>query len=95
MAAAHGRRSLMLYAELSMQELNGRSWQTSGFFVWRLYPKMHLLLHCLEDQVSVAGNPRESWCYVDESEIGAAVGVAESVHPSTLHRAVMEKHRLS
>ena len=94
-AAAHGRRSLMLYCELLMAELNGKHWQYSGWLVWRLYPNMHLLLHCLEDQVSVAGNPRESWCYVDESEIGAAVNVAESVHPSTLHRAVMEKHRLS
>ena len=94
-AASCGRRCLMLYVELYMEELHERNWQRTGFLVWRLYPKFHLLQHCLEDQVHLSGNPRESWCYCDESEIGAAVNVAESVYPSTLHKALIEKHRLS
>ena len=62
--------------------------------MWRIVPKMHMMCHCLEDCVAVSGNPRSSWCYCDESEIGAARRVAEASHPSTLSCAVIDKHRL-
>ena len=42
-----------------------------------------------------AGNPRGHWCYMDESEIGAATRLAEVSQPKTLHRCIIEKHRLS
>ncbi len=91
---AIGRRFLAYYSELAQESLAARDWQHDGFLVWRLYPKMHLLLHILEDQVATVGNPRDRWCYCDESEIGAATNVAESSHPSTVHRRVMEKYHL-
>ena len=90
--AACARRSLMLYAELRREFIN--SGPRSVIDMWKLYPKMHLLLHVVEDQVLTAGSPVECWCYADETEIGAAVRVAESCHPSTLHRTVIQKHRL-
>ena len=92
--ALHGRRCLMIYSELSAESLRSRNYQHEGFLVWRQYPKMHLLLHVIEDQVLIQGSPLESWCYADESEIGAAVILAEMSHPSTLHRLVMTRHRL-
>ena len=94
-AADFGRRSVQLYAELCNEHLEERTWQRSGMLVWAMRPKFHLFLHCLEDQVAISGNPRDAWCYCDESEIGAGVRVAESCHPSTLHRTIMQKHRLS
>ena len=87
-----GRRGLMTYGDLNLEAEALKGPNTKS---WRFYPKMHLLLHVLEDQVSISGNPRESWCYADESEIGAAASVAEGVHPSTVQLTVMEKHRLS
>ena len=64
-----------------------------GFYLYKFYPKMHQIVHCLEDQICVHGNPMEFWCYPDESEIGAATRVAESLHVSKLHRTVIRKHR--
>ena len=92
--AACGRKALVLYAELQNEALCSKHFQKTGVLLYRLYPKMHGLLHVLEDQVKISGNPRDNWCYADESEIGAAVCVAESMHPSKLHRGVMKKHRL-
>jgi len=92
--AALGRKALVLYGELQMEDLQKTNWQRRGFVLFRLYPKMHQLQHCLEDQVRSSGNPKEHWCYCDESEIGAGVKVAESVHPSMIHRGVLQKHRL-
>ena len=89
-----GTRCLMAYSELYQASLENREWQSTGFMLWRVYPKFHLLQHILEDQMRAEGNARESWCYPDESEIGAAVCVAELSHPSTLHRLVLQKHRL-
>ena len=89
------RKFLMANAELARESLDDNGGSYEGFLIWKLYPKHHLLQHVLEGQILVSGNPRESWCYCDESEIGAAVKVAEAGHPSTLHRTVIEKHRLS
>ena len=77
--------------QLDMQELGHRG---RGFPLYAFRPKMHLLVHCLGDQVRITGNPSEVWCYPDESEIGAAVKVAESLHPKALHRTVIKKHRV-
>ena len=87
-AASFGRRALLLYVELHKNTLHRCK------TCWHYIPKMHLMVHVLEDQTATSGNPTESWCYLDESEIGAARKVAESNHPSTLHRVVIEKHRL-
>ncbi len=92
-AASHGRRSLVVYGELFKASLEERGNNTQGYMRWRVVPKMHLLQHILEDQVFTMGCARDAWCPLDESEIGAAVKVAESCHPSTVHRAVIEKHR--
>ena len=86
-AASHGRRGLVLYGELRLKASDARS--------WKIYPKHHLLLHCLEEQVQTAGNPMWCWCYCDESEIGAAKALAKSLHPTTLQTAIMEKYRLN
>ena len=84
----------MIYNELPAESLRSRNYQHEGFLVWRQYPKMHLLLHVIEDQVLIKGSQLESWCYADESEIGAAAILAEMPHPSTIHRLVMTRHRL-
>ena len=92
--AAQGKRGLLLCGELFLEQLEGRFWQNEGWMLWKLHQKHHLMQHILEDQVAVAGNPRDCLCYLDESEIGAAKNVAKSVHPSTWHRTVIEKSRL-
>ena len=91
--AKHGRKHLILWAELGRQSLASCSFHNRGWLLYRWYPKHHLLLHCLEDQVAVAGNPRECWCYYDESTIGEAVLLAESLHASSLHKSIMAKRR--
>ena len=84
----------MLMAELANIDRESLGHQHRGFSLYAFRPKMHLLVHCLEEQVSTAGNPRDVWCYPDESEIGAAIKVAASLHASVLHRSVIRKHRL-
>ena len=91
-AVSYGNRALMTYAELS-DEAEVKF--GPKHVAWKLYPKLHLLQHVLEDQIGISGNPRESWCYPDESEIGAASSVAESCHASTIQVTVIEKYRLS
>ena len=89
-----GRRHLLLYTELARESLAGVDWQRNGWMMWRLYPKHHAFQHCIEDQVSVCGNPTECWNYGDESFIGEAVKLAESAHASTLHRLIIQKYRI-
>ena len=81
--------SLMLYVELAGKKLNRCQ------KCWGIVPKLHMMVHILEDQTLSAGNPIECWNYQDESEIGAARKVAESGHANTLHRLVIDKHRVS
>ena len=88
----YSRKALLLYGELQKEAVRTHGPSTEH---WRIYPKFHLFLHCVEDQIASSGNPRLNWCYSDESEIGAAVRVAEAGHPSTIHRVVLVKHRLS
>ena len=87
--AAHGRRMLLLFSELSCATP-----PNEHLVFWRPVPKMHQMQHCLESQVAVAGNPRDCWCYLDESTIGDLVGVAESCHHSFVHRACIAKARI-
>ena len=81
-----GRQHLLLYQQLS---LNALETKPEGYD-WRLFPKHHLWLHTLED---TEANPRDEWCYADESEIGKCADLAESMHANSLHRGVLEKYR--
>ena len=90
--ASLARKHLALYSELSREVLEHASPET--WTAWRIYPKFHIFVHVCELQIALQGNPRWSWCYQDESEIGAAVRCAEHAHPNTLHRALMQKYRL-
>ena len=87
--AEHGRRHCLLYAEM------GRRAEQDPWVVWRVYPKHHLFLHIVEEQVGAEGNPKDSWCYLEEDAIGRAVSIAESGHASTLQKLVIQKHRLA
>ena len=89
-AARLGRQYLITYCQLTEEaiRINGSS------FMWRLYPKCHQLLHCIENQVAVCGSPATNHCYADESSIGDAVKLAEALHPVALHRSVVERYRL-
>ena len=88
------RMHVLLYSELSTEWLKKHKQRT--WIGWKFYPKHHLSIHCCEDQVVEHGNPAASWCYRDENEIGCAVVVAESgIHPTTLSRTLMERHRLT
>ena len=96
-AASSCRRALILWGELQQADIdpaNPDNWQRRGFFLWKLYPKHHLLQHVVEDQMLVSGNPVGHWCYCDESEIGAAVSLAETLQHHCLHVSVIRKHRL-
>ena len=96
-AAASCKKALILWGELRQEDIdpeNPNNWQKRGFFLWKLYPKHHLLLHLVEDQLLVTGNPIDHWCYADESEIGAAVSLAETLQQNCLHVSVIKKHRL-
>jgi hypothetical protein len=90
--ASYARRHCVLCAQLALNMVDENEWR--GWHRWMLYPKHHVFLHCVEDQVCQSGNPRDSWCYADEDAIGKAAKIAESCHIRTLHRVVMERYRL-
>ena len=91
--ASHGRKHVQLWSELGQLSIESSVWQGKGWLLWRWYPKHHLFLHTVEDQLAFVGTPREVWCYYDESEIGQAVKLAESLHASALHKTIIAKHR--
>ena len=96
-AAASCNRALILWSELRQADIdpdNIDNWQKRGYFLWKLYPKHHMLQHVLEDQMLVTGNPIGHWCDADESEIGAAVSLAATLQVQCLHVSVIRKHRL-
>ena len=82
----HGKRFLQLYAELVIMNKDG--------ILYKWFPKFHLFQHLLESQIPFLGNPKDAWCYFDESNIGLASKLAESCHPSTIHYLVLTKARL-
>ena len=92
-ASMLGRRHLILYRELVKEAIESRGHQQQGWLLWKWYPKHHLFSH-LEKEICLSGNPAHNWCYADESAIGDAVHIAETCHASTLHRLVIEKHRI-
>ena len=92
--ASLGRGHVILYAELAREFLDARGHLESGWVLWRMFPKHHLFLHVVEDELALVGNPRECWTYGDERAIGAAVDLAERSHPNTLHRFVVARYRL-
>ena len=94
LTSSHGRRHVLLYAELGVEALERQSHQTQGWISYKFYPKHHMTVHCVEEQVLNSGNPRHNWCYMDEDAIGKAVDVAEQLHASTLHKSVVTRHRL-
>ena len=82
--ALHGRRMCSFYAALSTESPQG----------WKLTPKFHLLLHLVEHQAPLWGNPKHFWCYCDEDMIGHMVEVASSCHPSTMSEVALYKYAL-
>ncbi len=51
-----------------------------------------MLDHLVRHQLRLWGNPRNSWCYGDESYVGALKALAAaSHHPATLEQVVMGK----
>ena len=59
--------------------------------LWTFYPKFHLLVHVCES----GENPRSTWNYADEREIGLAAKTAENMHPGTLGTVLIAKHRVA
>ena len=59
--------------------------------LWKCYPKFHLLVHVCES----GENPRSTWNYADEGEIGLAAKTAENMHPGTLGTVLIAKHRVA
>ena len=81
-----GRRFLQLYSELVAANKDN--------LLYKWFPKFHLFQHLIESQIPILGNPKDAWCYFDESNIGIAAKLAASCHPTTLHRLVLTKARL-
>ena len=86
--ASLGRRHLALYAELAATHAREEHW-----LYWRIVPKHHLFCHCLEDQLGKCENPRDHWCYGDESEIGVAAKIVETLRLATIPKEIMNKYR--
>lgn len=93
-AAESCQRALILCGELQTEDIEQRNFHERGYVTYKLYPKHHGLLHVVCEQIASSGTPVQSWCYADESEIGAAVKLAKTLHYSTLHSTVLRKHRL-
>ena len=93
-AASCGRKGLLMMALMNRDDIREGGHLHRGFDLYNFKPKMHLMVHCLESEIALAGNPRDAWCYCDESELGAAIQVAESLHKGALHRSVIRRHRL-
>ena len=88
------RSFMALYGELNRESAEQGRHLTLGWIPYKWYPKFHQFVHVMEDQIKSSGNPRDHWCYADESAIGDAVDVAEHCHSKFLHRNVITKHRL-
>ena len=80
--ADHGRRFVALYVELSKASKNPK--------LYKLTPKFHLFIHLVEKSVC----PRDSWNYWDESEIGRAADMSETVNVPTLSTHLLAKYRV-
>ena len=88
------RQHVILYSELAKEAL-AKIGPTQHWLFWRMYPKHHLILHVCEDQVYTIGNPRETWAYGDEHQIGRASDIAGKLHPRTVSKVLMQQYRAS
>ena len=76
------RRFLILYVQLN----TGAKSQS----LWKLYPKMHLLMHVAE---AARVCPAHLWNYSDEDEIGRAAALAAGCNKGHIERMLLEKYR--
>ena len=90
--ASNARRNfLLIYASLRNESLaNGRD-------LWVIKPKFHLFQELFEYQGAFLGNPRNFWCYKDESFVGFLATIA---HPrggkhtaASVPLATLQKYR--
>jgi len=59
---------------------------------FHLRPKIHMLQHLMEDQLSLWGSPLKSWCYRDEDHVGMVKRLAGCCkNPRTLEARLNEK----
>jgi hypothetical protein len=80
-----GRKLSILYGRLSTFAFN------MGIKLWKVMPKLHLVIHLCEDQMPVFGNARYYWTYGDEDLVGHLIEIAESVHPRTVAISLLMK----
>ena len=85
------RRHVLLYLSLAREAADIAQRAELPWLAWRWKPKHHMLLHLSSHQALAMGNPRLWWCYLDESAIGMAVDLAETVHVRTLPQAALSK----
>ena len=76
-----GRRFVLLYVQLRESMTTPER--------YKLTPKFHLFLHLVMD----GANPRDTWNYWDESEIGHAAQLAETLNVPTLATKLLGKYR--
>ena len=84
--ARFGKRHLLLYCE--MHSLQGEY----NSLMWSLCPKHHLFAHLVSEADS---NPKLSWNYCMESEIGNACPLAASCSKQHLHKVLLRRHALT
>ena len=60
--------------------------------MWEFRPKHHMMLHCCECCVS---NPKESWNYRDESEIGTCACQAKHTNQAATETALIPRYRVT
>jgi len=80
-----GKRHLLLYCDL-------RRMVGEDSLLWRLYPKPHLFAHLVSTADS---NPKLSWNYAMESEIGNAAAIAAHVSKQHLHKVLLARHAIT
>ena len=80
-----GRRVCSYYSALS---------SLSQDMCWHMTPKFHLLLHLVDWQAPLWGNPNFFRCYCDEDMIGHMVEVAGSCHAATMSELALFKSAL-
>jgi hypothetical protein len=72
------RQMAILYNSLYTEAFN------MGLKLWKMTPKVHLVIHSSEVQASMWGNPMYYWTYADEDLVGLMIEIGESCHASTL-----------
>eukprot|EP00959_Pyramimonas_sp_CCMP1952_P452710 9467039-Pyramimonas_sp.AAC.1 len=78
-----GRKFCQIYNALAVQAFNDH------IRMWKLSPKMHVLIHLCETQSATRGNPRFVWTYADEDLVGCMIDVARTCHVRTVSFSVL------